>query len=133
MFEHVLGMPLDGEDLVRADGFHGFWHLVVGPGRNVQAGGDLVKRLVVRVNVGAAASELEQAAFRGYVDVVGRKVAWGILGVLEGLPRVFRQVLVDRTTKCDIDELHPRQIPMIALFAVTASLSRATSNRSRFR
>ena len=107
MFEHVLGMPLDGENLVRADGFHGFWHLVVGTGRNVQAGGDLVQCLVVaRVNVGAAVSELEQAAFRGYVDVVGGKVAWGVLGVFEGLPRIFSQVLVDRTTRGDIDELH---------------------------
>lgn len=98
---------MDGKNLVRADGFHGFWHLVVGTGRNVQAGSDLVKRLVVaRVNVGAATSELEQAAFRGYVDVVGRKVARGILGVFKGLPRVFRQVLVDRTTKGNIDKLH---------------------------
>lgn len=78
---------MDGENLVRADGFHGFWHLVVGTGRNVQAGGDLVQCLVVaRVNVGAAASELEQAAFRGYVDVVGGMpgASWECLRVCRG-------------------------------------------------
>ena len=83
VLKHIFGVPLDGKDLVGVDGFNRFWDLVICTGGNLQTGGNLVEGLVVaRVNVGAAPGQLEQAAPRHRVNVVGGQVAGCVLRVL---------------------------------------------------